>query len=135
MDYARKTGANARCETTRVRIDNECPVDGGGQPGRIQARLHGTRRARRLTHGRHPSVVGRVTTDAGESLDDAKVCVASTPRVDGATERIVATPTTDSHGRFDVRLPARPSREVRVAYWPDEERASEQYLRMLKDAL
>jgi hypothetical protein len=130
LDYARKTGANTRCETTRVRIDNECPVDGGGQPGHIHARLQGARRAHRLTHGRHPSVVGRLTADGGEPLDDTKVCVASTPHVDGATERIVATPTTDAHGRFDARLPARPSRDVRIAYWPDEERASEQYLHL-----
>lgn len=130
VDYAQRTGANSRCATRTVRVDNDCPVDGDAREGRIQARLHGTRRHRRLARGRHPSLAGRLTGDGGEPLPGAKVCVASTPRVDGASERVLATPTTDARGRFDARLPARPSREIRVAYWPDSEHVTERYLRM-----
>jgi hypothetical protein len=128
VDYARKTGANSRCETSRTRVDNECPVDGDSGAAHIRARLRGTRRWRRLAQGHHPAVSGQLTTDGGDAMGGARVCIASTPDVEGASERVLATPTTDARGHFDARLPARPNREVRIAYWADEQHVIERYL-------
>jgi hypothetical protein len=122
-DYSNRAAANSSCQTRRVRVDNDCPVDGSGNAGHLQVRLR---------HARHqrPSVTGKLNGDGGEPLSHATVCVAQTPRVEGAAEHVVASPETDGDGRFGARLPARPSREVRVAFWPDEDHVAERYLRV-----
>ena len=122
-DYSNRAAANSSCQTRRIRVDNDCPVDGGGDPGHLQVRLRHDRRS-------HPGVTGKLTGDGGLPLANATVCIAQTPRVAGAAEHVVATPETDGDGRFDARLPGRPSREVRVAFWPDEDRVAERYLRV-----
>ena len=48
--------------------------------------------------------------------------------MNGTVERVVATPLTATEGRFRVRLPTGPNREVRVAYWPDARAALERHL-------
>jgi hypothetical protein len=75
-------------------------------------------------------VTGRLVGDGGEPLVHASVCIAQTPRLEGAAEHVVASPETDGSGRFDARLAGRPSREVRIAFWPDEDHVAERYLRV-----
>jgi hypothetical protein len=122
-DYSNRAAANSTCETRRVRVDNDCPVDGSGASGHLQVRLHHARRP-------HPAVTGRLTGGDGEPLQNAVVCIAQTSRLEGAAEHVVAKPETDGDGRFGARLPGRASREVRVAFWSDEERVAERYLRV-----
>jgi hypothetical protein len=122
-DYSNRAAANSSCETRQVRVDNDCPVDGGGRPGHLYVRLHGARRA-------HPSLIGRLMGDGGAPLEHARVCIAQTSPLMGAAEHVVARPETDRDGRFSTRLPGRASRGVRVAFWPDEDRVTERFLRV-----
>jgi hypothetical protein len=41
---------------------------------------------------------------------------------------VIATRRTDARGRYEARIPRGPSREIRIAHWPDAERALERYL-------
>jgi hypothetical protein len=130
LDFADHADANSRCVTRRVRVDNDCPVDGSGVAARIQAHLRRPRPSRGGSAGDgRPTIHGRLVND-GEPVAGARVCVAGTPHVDGARERVLATPTTNVQGSFAARLPARPSRDIRVAYWADDEHVSERYLHL-----
>jgi hypothetical protein len=119
LDFSRGTGANSACQTRRVRVDNACPVSGEGTKATLRAAL---------VRRRGEAVVrGRLLAGSGAPLARAEVCVATRVRVGAAAERVVATPTTGGGGRFAVRLPRGPNREVRVAYWPSSTQVVERY--------
>jgi hypothetical protein len=121
LDYAAQADAGSACEAKRVRVDNDCPLDGSSREGRLRAHAI-------IRPGRRPVIAGRLIGDAGVPLADAVVCVATTTRIPGAPERVAATPTTDAQGRFRVALRPRPSRRVRVAYWRDSTHVEERFL-------
>lgn len=128
LDYATASDRNRDCATRRVRIDNACPVDAGSEAGRLEARIAGGKRA--ISHGEPARLVGRLVDDSGSGIAGAEVCVATRVDLHGARERVVATPTTSPGGQFEARLEPGPSREVRVAHWPDSERVAESYERL-----
>ena len=130
VDLAQRTDANRRCRTSRVRVDNACPVDGAGERGRIHARLSGLGHFGILPADRAATVAGRLVDEDGGGIGAAEVCVGTHTRGHDAAEQIVATPRTDGEGRFSVRLPSGPSREIRVAYWRDSEHVTEHYERL-----
>jgi hypothetical protein len=120
-DYARGAGANRRCATRRMRVDNLCPVSATGPGPRLRAHVASKR-------GGKAAVRGRLRSASGVPLAGARVCVAATIPVRGAAERVVATPTTGPDGRFAARLPRGPNRRVRIAYWWDAGHVAERHL-------
>ena len=129
LDWAPTNDRNRACSIGRVRVDNECPVD-GAEGGEIDARLEGLDRRGSVQYGQTAHVVGRLLGEGGLPIADAEVCVATRVDLHDAVERVVATPATDSRGRFDVTLDPGPSREVRIAHWRDSEHVAERYLRL-----
>jgi hypothetical protein len=126
-DLARDSRANRRCAVRTVRVDNACPV--AGAPGaRLEAHFRGGKRRERVRADRPAFVTGRVLDERGEPVAGTVVCVAARPRAPRAAERVIATPRTDSRGRFEARIAPGASREIRVAHWPDGDRALERYL-------
>ena len=119
-DYAPSTAANRTCANRRVRIDNLCPISEASGGAALHAHLRRT--------GLRPVVTGRLLDGSGRGVAGARVCVATRVRMNGSTERVAARPLTNAEGRFRARIPAAPSREVRVAYWPNTQAALERYL-------
>lgn len=119
-DYALSTAANRTCAERRVGIDNLCPVSETSGGETLRARL------RRVRSG--AVVTGRLLDHGGRGVAGVRVCVATRIRMNGAAERVASAPVTGAQGGFRARLPAGPSREVRVAYWPDEHAALERHL-------
>jgi hypothetical protein len=119
-DYAPSTAANRTCTARRVRIDNRCPISeaSGGATLRAQLRRNGSAAV----------VTGRVLDGGGRGVAGARVCIATRIRMNGAAERVATTPLTSAEGRFRARIPAAPSRDVRVAYWPTTQAAIERHL-------
>jgi hypothetical protein len=125
-DYAPDTGANRDCETNRVRVDNACPVSGVAAGTRLRAHVRRGKRGPR-PYGSRFVVVGRLLDSANHPVPGAEVCIATRAHIPGVRERIVATPTTGPAGRFAVRLPAGPNRQLRVAHWPSAAGAVERF--------
>jgi hypothetical protein len=119
-DYADTTAANRACAERRVRVDNLCPTSSIASGATLAARL-------RRAPGR-ATVTGRLLDSGGAGVAGATVCVAARARIESAAERVIATPITTDAGRFRARIAAGPSRELRVAYWPDDAAALERYL-------
>jgi len=130
LDWAPTNDRNRACSVGRVRVDNECPIDEGAEPSRVDARIEGLGRRGSIRHGRPAHVTGKLLDDGGAPVPAAQVCVATRIDTHDAVERVVATPTTDSQGRFGARLEPGPSREVRVAHWSDSTHVDEGYLRL-----
>jgi hypothetical protein len=134
-DFAPEATANHTCETRTVRIDNRCPI---AQPtGQVlRARFKGAN-DRLTTRSDEPAtVVGSLTDAGGQPVRAAEVCVATrVDTTDGPPERIAATPVTGEDGRFRVRLPAGPSREVRVAHWRGAHDVTERFLELRAKAV
>jgi hypothetical protein len=124
-DYGLGTGANRTCATRRIRIDNLCPISDTGPGPLLEAHLSRSPADRGQRTAR---VRGRLRTASGVPVAGARVCVASRVSIAGAIERVVATPTTGSDGRFAAELPPGPNRQVRVAYWWDGRQVAERYL-------
>jgi hypothetical protein len=119
-DYAPSTAANRTCAERRVRIDNLCPISGASDGATLRAHLR--------RKGSRPVVAGRLLDGGGRGVDGARVCVATRVRMNGRAERVAATPLTNAAGRFRAGIPAGPSRDVRVAYWPSTQEALERHL-------
>lgn len=130
LDWAPTNDRNRACTIGRVRIDNECPVDEGTESSRVEARLEGLGRRGSVPYGQGASVTGTLLDENGSPAAGAEVCVATRVDTHDAVERVIATPQTDSQGRFEARLEAGPSREVRVAHWSDSTHVDERYLRL-----
>ncbi|MDQ3728664.1 MAG: hypothetical protein M3355_03645, partial [Actinomycetota bacterium] len=75
------------------------------------------------------TVVGTLSDAAGSPVRGAQLCIATrVDTTDGPPERVIATPTTGPDGRFRTRLPAGPSREVRIAHWHGPHEVAERFL-------
>ena len=133
-DFAPQATANRTCESRRVRVDNECPVS--AVPGSVlRARFAGAGSRLTLPSDERATVVGILTDAAGQPTSGAEICIATRLAVtDGPSERIIATPTTGNDGHFQARLPAGPSREVRVAHWRNGHEVVERYLELRSKA-
>lgn len=126
-DWAPGASANTTCRSRQVRVDNACPVS--DVPGaELRARFRGAGSRVTVPGDRATALTGRLTDESGAPVRGAKVCVATRVLTDGPAERVISTPTTGSDGRFRYRLPAGPSREVRVAHWAGRHEVIERYL-------
>jgi hypothetical protein len=124
-DYAPRGRSNRTCESRRVRVDNLCPVS-ATDAGALRVRFGAGDRLRTRSD-RASRIAGMLTDAGGAPVAGARVCVAARVRSGLAEERVLATPATDVRGRFRATLPAGPTRELRVAHWPDAERALERF--------
>lgn len=134
-DFAPEATANHTCETRTVRVDNACPVS--DVPGSVlRARFVGLG-SRTTTRSDEPTLLKGVITDGSASpVRNALACVATRiDSSDGPAERVLSTPRTDHNGRFQVRIPAGPSREVRVAHWRGAHDVLERYLSLRSKAI
>jgi hypothetical protein len=118
-DYAPSTAANRTCAERQVRIDNLCPISEASGGATLRARLRRKRSS--------AVVAGHLLDPGGRGVAGARVCVATRIRMNGTAERVAVTPLTSTEGRFRARIPTGPSREVRVAYWPDARAALERH--------
>jgi len=112
-----RTQPNSACEERAVAVDNSCPespVAGGTNLGARFAR-NGKERIR-LAAGRRAVIKGRLSGPTGAPIGRALVCVKSRVKRRGKPFAFVAGAVTGSDGRFAVRLPRGPSREVIVGY-------------------
>lgn len=128
-DYAATTNANRTCAGHGVRVDNRCPLSGVAGAV-LRARFRGGSTTLRTRSDRSARIVGRLTDAAGAAVAGARVCVAARALVPGTSERVLATPYTAADGSFRARIPAGPSREIRIAHWPDEYGALERFLKL-----
>ncbi len=119
-DYAPSTAANRTCVERQVRVDNLCPISETTGGATLRAHLRRDSSAAALA--------GRLLDDGGRAVVGARVCVTTRVRLSGTAERVLVTPRTDTAGRFRATIPTGPSREVRVAYWPDARAALERHL-------
>ncbi|MDQ3573265.1 MAG: hypothetical protein M3383_10480, partial [Actinomycetota bacterium] len=133
-DYGARLNSNRKCETHEVRIDSLCPISGVAG-ATLRARFVDGGDRVRTTSTEAAIVAGSVLGADGNPLSGARVCVATRAYATNHPERIVATPLTDAQGRFRARIPEGPSREVRVAHWPDAEGALERYLQLTARAV
>lgn len=133
-DYAPTTNANRTCATRTVRVDNRCPVS-AVHGARLRARFAGGGTSTRVRSDESARVVGRLTGSDGTPISGAQVCVATRALRPASAEGFMATPVTEPDGTFSVRIPAGPSREIRVAHWPGAERALERYLTLTTRAI
>ncbi len=132
-DYAPRGTGNRTCVARTVRIDNLCPVS-DVRASSLHARFKGGN-ARLAGRSDRPTLVTGRLSGASGPVAGARVCVAARVRGTGALEEIVATPTTDGRGSFTARIPAGPSREIRLAHWPNVDRAHERYLSLTSRAI
>lgn len=134
-DFAPEATANHSCETRTIRIDNACPI--ADTTGAIlRARFKGEGARTTIRSDEPTTLVGSLADAGGQPVRNAEICVAT--RVDvteGPPERVIATPTTGPEGRFQVRLPAGPSREVRVAHWRGAHDVIERFLELRARAI
>jgi hypothetical protein len=108
-------------------VDNACPLS-EVPATRLVARLPGGGRSRTVAGGEPTTLRGRLLDVSGRGVEGARACIATRTRLPSATERVVRTPLSGVGGRFRVRLPAGPNRQVRVAHWPTAEAAIERFL-------
>ena len=117
-----------------MRVDNLCPLS--ATPGTtLQARFRGAGTRRRDPQRPSRDVTGRLSGAGGAPVAGARICVGARPKGGETAERILATPTTNARGLFTARVPPGPSREIRVAHWPDAERALERHLTLRARAI
>ena len=79
----------------------------------VPARLEIAQRVK-ARNGRAVTLRGRLLTPAGGGIPNVPVVATATISRRGATAEPAGTATTDARGRFALRLPAGPSRTVRL---------------------
>ena len=99
---ANRAAHDAGCASTTL-----CPVDGGGEPGRIRARISDWGTAGSSGPVVPPPSPVASSTGTATGVGAAEVCVGSLTRGQDAAEQIVATPRTDGDGRFERQAGAR----------------------------
>ncbi|MEJ7875186.1 MAG: hypothetical protein WKF62_00885, partial [Solirubrobacterales bacterium] len=128
QDFSPEATANRTCEARTVRVDNACPIS-EVTGSVLRARFKGSGSRMTVPSDASATVVGTLSDAAGAPVRGAELCVATrVDTSDGPPERVIATPTTGPDGRFRTRLPAGPSREVRIAHWGGQHEVQERFL-------
>lgn len=115
IDYA----GNENCASRIVQVDNSCPGSGGVRARRLDAGIAKRRAVRSrawLSSGQRPVVRGQLDDAEGDPVGDATVCVYQRVMLPDASWELVATPRTQSSGRFATYIGRGPSRELRFVY-------------------
>jgi hypothetical protein len=118
LDHVNASRAGIRV-TTKDAVGNVT----SGQVTQLSLRVRKGRRARAVRHGRvgvgygrRVRLAGRLTTHDGQPLARARVTVVRTLRMTGARPTPGGTAVTDAKGRLSLRLPAGPSRDLRLTF-------------------
>ena len=106
---ARLPSGNPSRADVRVTVTDNAGNSATGAPPRFEVaeRI-------RVRNGRAVSLRGRLTTPAGAPIAGAALQATATIRRRGATALPAGATTTNARGRFTLRLPAGPSRNVRL---------------------
>lgn len=128
-DLAISSTPNTDCETRDVRVDNLCPTSdvgaatlehGFGPPGEA---------TRTVRYGGKVTASGRALAPDGTAVQDAQTCLGQRTLTQPlAAETIADTDGANKRGRFRLRVPPGPSRELRLAHWPPSGGPVEQFL-------
>jgi hypothetical protein len=107
---ARLPSGNPRRADIRVTVTDNAGNSATGAPPRIDVadRI-------RVRNGRRVAIRGRLTSPIGTPLAGVALEATAAIRRRGATAGPAGGDTTDARGRFTVRLPAGPSRNVRLS--------------------
>lgn len=113
------TGSNAAVwGQIPIRTANDaCNPDPRIESRRVRAWFAGEaddRKRLRVGFGARPRVEGRLTTESGDPVARAKLCVAGRNQAARSSLRQLRTTRTDAQGRFSFRVPPGPSRRVYV---------------------
>ncbi len=127
QDFAARGEPNVRCVTRHVRVDNLCPISTVTSGVQLTVHVAGARHKSAVGRDDRPRVTGRLVDSTGSPVKSARICIAAIAQAPGASEHLLATPTTDAAGRFSARVGPGPARRLRVAYWPGETGAIERF--------
>ncbi len=120
-DYATPGEPNTTCSTPQtVSIDNSCtesPVAGGEVLSAQFTRSHGEEVTVPYDHA--AKVAGELTSNAGDAISGATICVEIKTLGNRQGLTPVATATTDSQGHFIYKVPPGPNRRVLLGYRHD----------------
>jgi hypothetical protein len=112
-----RTPPNTVCENRLVDVDNSCPespVAGGTELSARFARNRG--QEIKLAAGKRALIRGRLTSASGAPIAGALICAKTRVKHRGSRFKFARAAVTDSAGRFALRLPRGPSREVIIGY-------------------
>jgi hypothetical protein len=120
-DFATLSDPNTTCSPLReIEVDNTCvnsPVAGGAQ---LSAQFTGTNTdTTTVEYGGGAQVVGRLTTNAGDPVTGATLCVKSQISEIDSHPVAVGTVKTDGNGRYAYTVPPGPNREFVIGYRHD----------------
>jgi hypothetical protein len=117
------TGVASRVDI-RVSVADNAGNVSEGNPTRLSAtsakvgrRLHRVRRGKvRVSFGRKAKLRGRLSLSTGGSLAGQTVVATSTVRKKGSRTVAAGSGITDRHGRYSIKVPAGPSRALRLVF-------------------
>jgi hypothetical protein len=120
-DFATVGPPNTTCSPPQtVEVNNSCtesPVVGGQN---LSAGIQGVTGETVTVPFEQSSVVtGDLTSNAGEPISGATICVQSQVQESGTEPATVATATTDANGNFSYEVPAGPNRRLLLGYRHD----------------
>jgi hypothetical protein len=120
-DFATLSNPNTTCSPFReIEVDNTCvnsPVAGGTQ---LSAQFTSTHTdTATVDYGSAADVVGRLTTNAGDPVAGATLCVKAQITDVDAKPVSAGTVKTDPNGRYAYTVPAGPNREISIGYRHD----------------
>ncbi len=120
-DFATVGPPNTTCSPARtVEVNNSCtesPVVGGQN---LSAGIQGVTGEAVTVPFEHSAIVeGDLTSNAGEPISGATICVQSQVQEPGTEPATVATATTDANGGFSYEVPPGPNRRLLLGYRHD----------------
>jgi hypothetical protein len=120
-DFATVGPPNTTCSPPQtVEVNNSCtesPVVGGQN---LSAGIQGVTGEAVTVPFEQPTVVtGDLTSNAGEPISGATICVQSQVQESGTEPATVATATTDADGNFSYEVPPGPNRRLLLGYRHD----------------
>lgn len=106
--------ANRTCESTSIQVDNSCPSSLSGAAS-LKAGIGPVLDQNPvLDYGASPDLMGRVTSSAGDPVPGAVICVQERSFGSSSVFSQLAEMRSGADGRFTMKLPAGPSRELRL---------------------
>jgi hypothetical protein len=113
-DLALDGVANEACASREVFVDDLCPSSRVGAGAKLRARFSPGKRKAVVRSDQRARVRGTLTSDSGDGIGGATVCALTQVALDGGAYEVADTDTTRADGRYSLRLPPGPSRDVFV---------------------
>ena len=106
--------ANEGCEERQVFVDDICPSSRIGAGAELGGRLGSGKARATVRSDKRARVEGKLTSDSGDGIRGAKVCALTHVKLEDGAYEVADTDTTGAGGRYSLRLPPGPSREIFV---------------------